>query len=172
MTTTTEGTGLGSVTRVLPPIINGVVRNVNLKLDRTEGEVVKMSFYTFDDGEVTNNSNTPTDFATVTYTPTLESSYILVEYHATYTVGGSLGDTFRSRITVNGDEITWRHQVWTNAEGGGTRGAVLFPISMVYDNVDSPNSIEIKVSAYRDGADDTLTVNTNSAYLKITEVAK
>lgn len=109
--TTTEGTGLGSVTNVKPPIINGTVKNVNLKLEKTSGEVVKVNFYMFDDGVLTNNSDTYTDFATVTYNPVLESSYILVEYHATYAINGADQDEFRSRITVNGNEITWRSQI-------------------------------------------------------------
>lgn len=95
--TTTEGTGPGSVYNVKPPIINGVVKNENLAVAKTAGEVVK-----------TVVSNTYTDFASVTYAPVLESSYVLVEYHAQYSVSGSLGDDFKSQITVNGTEITWR----------------------------------------------------------------
>lgn len=170
--TTTEGTGPGSVYNVKPPIINGVVKNSNLKLERMSGEVVKVSLHTFAADEVTNSSETYTDFATVTYNPVLESSLILVEYHATYAVNGGGNDSFRSKITVNGDEITWRNQLWVESEGGGTRSGVLFPISMVYDNSEEYASLEIKVSASRDGSDDTLTVNSNNSYLKITEVGK
>lgn len=171
--TTTEGTGPGSVYNVKPPIINGVVKNVNLSVGKSAGEVVNTVFYTFpEDGVVTNNSNTPTAFADVTYEPMLESSLILVEFHAQYTVNGGGDDDFRSSITVNDMEITWRDQVWVDSQGGGTRGAVLFPISMVYDNVDEERSLEIKVLANRNGSDDTLSVDKSSAYLKITEVAK
>jgi hypothetical protein len=34
------------------------------------------------------------------------------------------------------------------------------------------DSLNIKVSAARDGSDDELTVNTNRAYLRITEIAR
>lgn len=167
--TSTEGTGQGSVYRVMPRIINGVVKNVNLK--RSSGEIVKVSLHTFDDGVVDNSSDTYTDFATVTYVPVLKSSRILVEYHAQYSVIGGGNDDFHSAVKVNGDEITWRDQVWLDVEGGGTRSGTLFPISMVYDNA-GEDSLEIKVCAKRNGSDDTLSVDTSSAYLKITEVVK
>lgn len=178
----------GSVTNVKPPIINGVVRRVNLDIDILEqydgnitatgyvrgsaaGQTLHTQFYTFDDGVVENSSDTYTDFADVDYTPVSDSSYILVEYHATYSVDGGGNDTFRSKITVDGTEITWRNQGWSDTSGQDVRGAVLFPISMVYTN-DATDSLNIKVSAARDGSDDDLAVNTNSAYLRITEVAR
>jgi hypothetical protein len=169
--TSTEGTGQGSVYRVMPRIINGVVKNANLK--RSSGEIVKVSLHTFDDGVLNNSSETYTDFASATYSPALRSSRILVEYHAQYTVNGSGSDNFHSTIKVNGDEITWRDQVWVASEtgGGGTRSATLFPISMAYNNSDE-DSLEIKVCAKRNGSDDTLSVDTSSAYLKITEVVR
>lgn len=183
-----------AVPEIKPPIVNGVVKRVNLEKDILQnyegdvnvdgnitatgyvrgsaaGQTLHTALYTFDDGEVTNDSDTYTDFASVEYTPVSDSSYVLVEYHATYAVSGSEDDTFRSRITVNGTEITWRNQSWVDGPGQDVRGAVLFPISMVYSN-DDTDDLEIKVSAARDGADDTLTVNTNSAYLKITEIAR
>lgn len=170
--TTTEGTGPGSVYNVKPPIINGVVKNENLQVVREAGEAPKTTLYTFDDGVVTINGNSYVDVASATYQPSLESSLILIEYHAQYAVSGSQGDDFKSHITVNGVEITWRDQVWTNAEGGGTRSGVIFPISMVYDNSSEDVSLDIRVAAKRNGSDDTLSVNTNSSYLKVVEVAK
>lgn len=177
-----------AVPEIKPPIINGVVKKVNLEKDilrnyegdisvsgyvrgSAPGQFLNCVFHTFDGGEVVNNSETYTDFASVNYTPVSDSSYVLVEYHATYAVSGGEGDSFRSRITVNGTEITWRNQSWGNGSGLDVRGAVLFPISMVYSN-DDTNELEIKVSAAQDGSDDELTVNTNSAYLRITEIAR
>ena len=186
--------GPGSVTNVKPPIINGVVRRANLDLDILEqyegdvnvegniaatgyvrgsaaGQTLNTQFYTFDDGEVTNSGDTYTNFANVDYIPVSDSSYLLIEYHATYSVNGAGDDDFRSRITVDGGEITWRDQSWTDSAGGGTRSAVIFPISIVYNN-DTTDSLNIKVSAHQEAGDDTLTVNTNSAYLRVTEVAR
>jgi hypothetical protein len=120
---------------------------------------------------LTNNSNDYTDFASVSYTPVSNSSSLYIEYNATYAVGGGLADNFRSRITVNDVEITWRNQAWTNSAGGGTRSAVLFPIAMVFSN-SVTTALTIKIQAKRDGADDILTLNTNSAVLKVSEYAR
>lgn len=170
--TTTEGTGNGSVYNVKPPIINGVVKNSNLAVEKSSGETAKTAVYTFNDGVVSINGNSYVDVANVTYEPVLESSYVLIEYHAQYAVSGANGDDFKSHITVNGTEITWRDQVWNNGAGGGTRSGVIIPISMVYDNSSESRSLVIKVSAKRNGSDDTLSVDTNSAYMKVTEISK
>ena len=136
------------------------------------GQHLNTSFYTFTDGELSNgNNNNYVDFASVSYTPVSGSSSLYIEYNATYAVGGGLADTFRSRITVNDVEITWRNQTWTNSAGGGTRSAVLFPIAMVFSN-SATTALTIKIQAKRDGADDTLTLNTNSAVLKVSEYAR
>lgn len=186
-----EGTNLDAqraVPEIKPPIINGVVKRVNLDKDILQnyvgnvnvegyvrasapGQVLNCFVYTFSDGEVVNDSNTYTEFASVDYTPVSESSYLLVEYHAPYAVSGSEDDNFRSRITVNGGEITWRNQTWSPLDGMSVRGSVLFPISMAYTN-NSMNELTVAVSAARYGSDDDLTVNTNGAYLKITEIAR
>jgi hypothetical protein len=136
------------------------------------GQHLNTSFYTFTDGELSNgNNNNYVDFASVSYTPVSGSSSLYIEYNATYAVGGGLADTFRSRITVNDVEITWRNQTWTNSAGGGTRSAVLFPITMVFSN-SVTTALIIKIQAKRDGADDILTLNTNSAILKVSEYAR
>ena len=200
MTTTTEGTGIGSVTNVKKPIYNGVVKPENLDVDileyyegnvnltgninvdgniistgyvrsGAEGQILNTKFFIFDNGEVSNGSNTYTDFASVTYTPVSAISHLLIEYHTTYAVAGNGDDIFRSRIMVGATEITWRTQSWADSTGSGTRSAVLFPISMVYEN-SVVTSLTIKISAARDGSNDNLTVNTNSSYLRITEVSR
>ena len=135
------------------------------------GQHLNTSFYTFTGGELSNNSNSYTDFASVSYTPVSGSSSLYIEYNATYAVGGGLADSFRSRITVNDVEITWRNQTWANSEGGGTRSAVLFPIAMVFSN-SATTALTVKIQAKRDGADDILTLNTNSAVLKVSEYAR
>jgi len=234
--TSQEGTGIGSVSKLKPLIINGVVKAENLGVDilhnwkydinatgdmTTEsnisadgdilsggdvsadgdilssndisadgnissgnnitaegyirgdaiGQHLNTSFYTFTAGELTNNSNDYTDFASVSYTPVSNSSSLYIEYNSTYAVGGGLADNFRSRITVNDVEITWRNQSWANSAGGGTRSAVLFPIAMIFLN-SVTSALTIKIQAKRDGADDILTLNTNSAVLKVSEYAR
>jgi len=136
------------------------------------GQHLNTSFYTFTAGEVSNgDNNNYVDFASVSYTPVSGSSSLYIEYNSTYAVGGGLADNFRSRITVNDVEITWRNQTWLNSAGGGTRSAVLFPIAMVFSN-SVTSALTIKIQAKRDGADDILTLNTNSAVLKVSEYAR
>lgn len=135
------------------------------------GQYLNTSFYTFSSGLVTNSSGTYTDFATVAYTPVSNSSFLLIEYHAPYTVNGNGADDFRSKITVGATEITYRDQQWGSAAGSGTRGSVIFPISMVYWNTVT-SLLTIRVSAAQNTANDTLTVDTDKAYLRITEIAR
>lgn len=210
--TSQEGTGIGSVSKQKPLIINGVVKAENLGVDilhnwkydinatgdmttesniRADGDIdsggnitadgyirggangqhLNTSFYTFNNGELSNNTNNYVDFASISYTPVSNSSSLYIEYDATYAVSGSNNDSFKSRITVNDVEITWRNQTWANSEGGGTRSAVLFPIAMVFLN-SVTTVLTIKIQAKRDGSDDTLTLNTNSAVLKVSEYAR
>lgn len=223
--TSREGVGIGSVNKIKPLIINGVVKAENLGVDilhnwkydinatgdmTTEsnisadgdilsggdisadgdissandisadgyirgdaiGQHLNTSFYTFTDGELSNgNNNDYVDFASVLYTPVSNSSSLYIEYGATYSVNGGNADSFRSRIMVNETEITWRNQTWAASGGGGTRSAVLFPIAMVFSN-SVTTALTIKIQAKRDGSDDTLTLNTNSAVLKVSEYAR
>lgn len=134
------------------------------------GQLLNTKFYTFS-GVVTNSSTSYTDFASVSYTPVSNTSTLLIEYHTMYTINGGAGDSWRSRLTVDGSEITWRDQVFLNSAGGGTRSCVLFPISMVYTN-SNLTAKSIKAQAARISADDTLSVDTGSAYLKVTEIAR
>ena len=135
------------------------------------GQLLNTSLYTFNNGVLTNASGTYTDFATVSYAPVHADSILLIEYHATFAVNGANGDGFRSRITVDGSEITWRTQTWSDSAGGGTRSGVLFPISMPYTN-STTTAKSIKVSANRASGDDTLSVDTTSSYLRISEYAR
>ena len=190
---TSEGTGHGSAAKIKPLILNGEVKKNNLEpaiLSEYDydintagnitsegyirgsdlGQLLNTRFYTFSDGDVTNASTSYTDFANVFYTPVSNNSIILIEYHTPYTINGANGDEFRSRITVGATTVTYRNQVWANSNGGGARSAVIFPISMIYLN-SATTALSIKVSAARVSSDDTLTVNTNSAYLTISEYA-
>ena len=190
---TSEGTGHGSAAKIKPLILNGEVKKINLEPDILDdygydinaagnitsegyirgaslGQLLNTKFYTFSAGDLTNASTEYTDFANVSYTPVSNNSTLLIEYHTPYTVSGSTEDEFRSRITVGATTITARNQVWVDARGGGTRSGVLFPISMIYNNT-VITALAIKVSAAQVSSDDTLTLNTNSAYLRISEYA-
>ena len=134
------------------------------------GQHLNTSFWTFSSGNVTNSSGTYTNVASVSYTPVSTSSHLLIEYHAPYTVNGSENDTWRSRITIDGSEITYRTQVWVNVAGQDVRSSVLFPIAMKASNNDDV-ALTINVSVARISGDDTLTVDTNNAFLKISEFA-
>ena len=190
---TSEGTGHGSAAKIKPLILNGEVKKINLEpaifddygydINSAEnitsegyirgaalGQLLNTRFYTFTSGDVTNDSTDYTDFANVSYTPVSNNSTISIEYHTPYTVSGSTADEFRSRITVGATTIAARNQVWVDGRGGGTRSAVLFPISMIYNNT-VRTALAIKVSAAQVSSEDTLTLNTNSAYLRISEYA-
>ena len=221
---TTQGTGHGSVTKLKPVILNGVVKDYNISrnaLDMYEGylsvdgsneeqpigqingglsiagdlgvegsigtngnveadgyvrghadgQLLNTAFYTFDNGVIVCSNTSFTDVASVSYTPVSATSKLLIEYHAMYTVSGSLGDSFRSRLTLDGNQLTWRDQAFYNGAGGGTRSGVLFPISMVYTNSNLVAKA-IKAQAARVSADDSVSLDTTSAYLRISEYAR
>jgi hypothetical protein len=107
---------------------------------------------------------------TVSYTPVSTSSKLYIEFNTTYAISGSNGDDFRSNITVNTTEITWRDQIWANSAGGGTRSGTIFPIAGVYTNADT-NAKIVKIKARQNSSNDTLTVDLSSCVLKISEFA-
>ena len=209
--TSSEGTGLGSVSKLKPLIVNGVVEADNLGVDilhnweydinatgdmttdsnvSADGDIssggnitadgyirgsalgqhLNTSFWTFSSGNVTNSGSSYTNVASVSYTPVSASSHLLIEYHAPYTVSGSAADTWRSRITIGGTEITYRTQVWVATLGQDVRSSILFPIAMKASN-SATTALTINVSVARTSGDDTLTVDTNNAFLRISEYA-
>ncbi len=191
--TTSEGTGHGSAAKMKPLILNGEVKKVNLQPETFEdynyninssgnissegfirgdyfGQLLNTKFFDLADGNVTNNSTSYLDFANVSYTPVSNNSTILIEYDTSYSLDGGGSDEWRSRITVGATTITSRNQVWNNDRGGGTRSATMFPISMIYNNTVT-TALSIKVSAARILGDDTLTVNTDNSFLRISEYA-
>jgi len=110
------------------------------------------------------------DFASVSYTPVSATSKLLIEYHAAYTISSGMVSSWRSKLVIDGDQITWRDQTPVTSEGGGTRSGVLFPISMVYTN-SNITARTIKAQAARLDAEGTLSVDTISAYLRVSEFA-
>lgn len=135
------------------------------------GQLLNTSIYTFSTGNIAINSGTNTDVVSVSYTPVYNNSTLIIEYHAPYTVNGNGSDDFRSRITVDATEITYRDQIWGAAAGTGTRSSVCLPIAHVYTNSNT-TAKTVKVQIRQNTANDTLTVDTNSSYMKITEVSR
>ena len=134
------------------------------------GQHLNTSFWTFS-GTHTNSGATYTDVVSVSYTPVSASSHLMIEFHAPYTVSGSAADTWRSRITIDGSEITYRTQVWVATLGQDVRSSVLLPIAMKYLNSGSA-ALAIKVQVSRVSGDDTLTIDlVGGSVLKISEFA-
>ena len=121
----------------------------------------------------TISSTSYTTFATVTYTPKSASSYIWIEFSATYSIAGTSADDHWSNIEVNGSEIVNAQQVWANATGGGTRSGVLFPLAARYTNTGTAG-IAISVRAKRGTSDDNNTIygNNASGYMRIQEIGR
>ena len=152
---------------------NGIVIQSNWDV----GEVIASRVYNYTD---LNMSATTTvgvasyvRIANVSYTPKSSSSYIWIEFSCTYDIAGAAADDFYSNITVNGTEIVYNRQIWTNGAGGGTRSGILFPISGRYTN-SSTSGIAVTVQAARGTSDDNGSFYgaVNSGYMRITEIGR
>jgi hypothetical protein len=141
------------------------------------GEVIASRMYNYTD---LNMSATTTvgvasyvRIANLTYTPKSSSSYIWIEFSCSYEIAGAAADDFYSNITVNGTEIVYNRQIWSNGSGGGTRSGTLFPISARYTN-SSTSGIAITVQAARGSSDDNGSFfgATNSGFMRIMEIGR
>jgi hypothetical protein len=115
-----------------------------------------------------------TTIATASYTPTSNSSYLWIEFSATYDYNnGSAADEFAANIEVGGTEIINVFQKFVNATGGGTRSGVLFPLSGRYTN-SGTSSLSITVRVKRSSGDDTLRIfgNAGSGLMRIQEIGR
>jgi len=118
------------------------------------------------------NSGAYTTIASYSYAPIYSNSDIIIEYNSVYSINGSSGDAFRTRITIGATEITYGRQIWTNASGGGTRSSALFPLIGKYTNIDLTAKTFV-VSGKQDSSDDTLTVyNDAGTWMRITEIIR
>jgi hypothetical protein len=117
-----------------------------------------------------------TDFITYSYTPTSNSSYLIIHVHvadfrAASDTGGAGTDSYFSRIKVDGNEIVYSRQMTRSGES--SRTGALFPLTGRYTN-SSTTAKSITVGVRRDSADDSITI-TNSAtalWMRITEIAR
>jgi hypothetical protein len=119
------------------------------------------------------NTGSYQSFASYSYTPKSNASYLIVEYVTAYALPGTSGeDDWYSQITVNNNEIGHVRQSWTNNPGGGTRSGVLFPVTGRYTNAGT-DAKSIQIKARSGTSNDTLTIyGDTSTWLKITEIAR
>jgi len=146
---------------------NGTIRGY------AAGQLLNTSIITSTAGTISSSSTVATSLASVSYTPVHTNSTLWIEYHVPYVVDGSGADDFRSQITVNNGEITWRDQVWTTSTtgGAGTRSATVFPIAGAYTNANL-TAKTIVVGVERSGSDDTILLNRTGSVLRIQEYAR
>ena len=145
------------------------------------GETIKTQTYNYSDlgmsgggDPVSVTSATYQTIATASYTPVSSSSYLWIEFSATYDYNnGSTADEFAANIEVGGSEIVNVFQKFVNASGGGTRSGVLFPLAGRYTN-SATSALTITVRVKRNSGDDPVRVygNAGSGYMRIQEIGR
>jgi len=154
----------------------------------SSGETIRTSMIPYSDIHQVTSGVTDTSFVEVAYydyVPANSSSKIIIDYVATYSVGGNAAtttDAFLSAITVTDSDnnvsyIGKGFQQWNAAGnpvttgGTGTRSGTIFPLMGAYTN-SSPNSIRISILVRRSGGDDNVVISADEGtWLKVTEVA-
>jgi len=106
--------------------------------------------------------------ATYTYAPKSASSQLSLYVDITYLLGGGLLDIFKSRLTVNNVEVSFKQQRFNTSSGSGTRSNVIFPISALVKNT-STASKTIRVQLLLNEADDQLHLSPNNWVFRLLE---
>lgn len=144
------------------------------------GETIKTQTYIHSDlsmsvsDPVSITSSSYTTIATASYTPSSSTSYLWIEFSATYDYnGGTSADEFAANIEVGGTEIINVFQKFINGSGGGTRSGVLFPLSGRYTN-SGTSALTITVRVKRNSGDDPIRVfgNSGSGLMRIQEIGR
>ena len=147
------------------------------------GSVLKITMLAFNEinqsASTTINNGDWQQVAYYNYTPVSNSSKIIVEYCAQYSIGGSNEDYFYSQITVDDVQITRGSQRFHNAPGdflntegggGGTRSGTIFPLMGKVNNYNQLTKL-IKINA-QESSDDYISINgDDGTWLKITEIS-
>jgi len=123
---------------------------------------------------VSITSSSYTTIATASFTPLSSSSYLWIEFSATYDYNnGTAADEFAANIEVGGTEIINVFQKFINGSGGGTRSGVLFPLSGRYTNTGT-STLTITVRVKRNSGDDPIRVfgNAGSGLMRIQEIGR
>jgi hypothetical protein len=143
------------------------------------GQVINVSMFSNTDLSQTATiivSPTDTDNVfTFSFTPKYSNSYLIIEYQTSYSLGGGNSDSAWAYLNVNdgtATRISQTNQVWLNAQGGGTRSGVLFPLNGRYTNSNT-TAKTITVDLYNATDADPITINSDiSTWLKITEIGR
>ena len=142
------------------------------------GQVINVSMFSNTQLSQTHKTvaaTTTVNIFTTSYTPKYSTSYLIIEYQTNYSLIGGNSDSAFAYLNVNdgvGNRISQTNQVWLNAQGGGTRSGVLFPLIGRYTN-DDTESKTITVDLYNATDADSITVNSDiSTWLKITEIGR
>ena len=144
------------------------------------GETIKTQTYNYselsmsvtDPNSITSSSYTT--IATASFTPLSSSSYLWIEFSATYDYNAGTGaDEFAANIEVGGTEIINVFQKFINGSGGGTRSGVLFPLSGRYTNTGT-SALTITVRVKRNSGDDPIRIfgNSGSGLMRIQEIGR
>jgi hypothetical protein len=140
------------------------------------GQVINVSMLSYTDlaqnSDVIIAATATTNIFTFTYTPKYSTSYLIIEYQSTYSLGGSGDDQSYAFLKVNGDRISQSYQRWVNALGGGGRSGALFPLIGRYTNTNTSSKV-IAVDLLNSTIGDPITVKSDiSTWLKITEIGR
>ena len=83
-------------------------------------------------------------------------------------MNGALTDKFKSRLTVNNVEVSFKQQQFGASQGTGTRSNVIFPISALVNNPNA-TSKTIRVELLLNESDDTLSLEASNWVFKLLE---
>jgi hypothetical protein len=153
--------------------VSGNISATGVIRGNTTGQLLNTSL-NVSTGTYTSISGTYTNIMSVSYTPVRSGTNIVVGFDANYTIDGSGGDSFGSRIMVSGSPIITRTQTFATSGSPGAsdiRGNVLFPVSYMYQNA-TGSATTIAVQAALLTGDDVLTVDKSKAMLTITEYVR
>jgi hypothetical protein len=157
--------------------VNGNVNVTGTVLANTffPGQVINMAMLSNTDlgqTEKTVAAAATTNIFSLSYTPRYSNSYLILEYQSVYYLNGAGTDQAYAYLKVNSDRISQTYHKWLEAEGGGARSGVLFPLIGRYTNTNTTTKT-IAVDLYNGTDADPITVNSDlSTWLKITEIAR
>ena len=152
--------------------VSGNISATGVIRGKTTGQLLNTSLNT-SSGTYTNATSGYTSIMSVSYTPVLSGTNIVISFDAGFSMDGTGADSFGAQIVVSGNPIITRTQTFVSGTPGGSdvRGNVLFPISYLYQN-GTAAATTIAVQGIKLTGDDTLTVNKSQAMLTITEYVR
>jgi len=139
------------------------------------GQFVNAVMYNYSDlGQVGTivGSGLDSRLFSISYTPKVSNSYLLIEYTAKYELVGGGNDNASAYLNINEVTYSTTFQKWIDTTGGGTRSGTIFPLMGRYTNSGvTPVGVTMWVHNGTDA--DTVTVYAdNGTWLKITEIGR